>query len=312
MNATSHTLRASTGVTLAVHDWGGTGDPVLLVHPTGFHGMVWAPIAERLVAAGRSVWSFDCRGHGDSDPAPDRRYAWDGFADDADAVIDHLDLRGEPSLLAAGHSKGGAALLMVSMRDAAALATIWAFEPIVFPVETTAPADPDNPMSNAARRRRAVWPTREDAYESYRSRPPLSSLHDESLRAYVEHGFRDLPDGTVELKCDPDDEAAVYMMGAANGLYARLGEVAARTLVACGETTDAISPAFAGALVERIPTRCSRCGRATVTSGRSRILIAPYAPCSSSPPEPTGRPRVTVTTVEASPRSTSGTHSTDR
>ena len=80
----------------------------LLAHPTGFHGVVWQPVAERLVAAGRRVWSFDFRGHGDSDKSPDGEYSWDGFADDAGAVLDHLELRGEPSLVAAGHSKGAA------------------------------------------------------------------------------------------------------------------------------------------------------------------------------------------------------------
>ena len=35
---------------------------ILLAHPTGFHGRVWAPVAERLVAAGRHVWSLDFRG----------------------------------------------------------------------------------------------------------------------------------------------------------------------------------------------------------------------------------------------------------
>ena len=40
---------------LAVHDWGGDGHPVLLAHPTGFHGLTWAPVAARLVAHRRHV-----------------------------------------------------------------------------------------------------------------------------------------------------------------------------------------------------------------------------------------------------------------
>ena len=70
---------------LAVHDWAPDDSdrlqsPVLLAHPTGFHGLVWAPVADRLVAAGRHAWSFDFRGHGNSDaPDPDGgAYAWDG------------------------------------------------------------------------------------------------------------------------------------------------------------------------------------------------------------------------------------------
>jgi pimeloyl-ACP methyl ester carboxylesterase len=55
---------------LVAHAWGGAGDPMLLAHATGFHGLVWAPVADRLVASGRRVWSIDFRGHGDSDRSP--------------------------------------------------------------------------------------------------------------------------------------------------------------------------------------------------------------------------------------------------
>jgi len=74
MTRTEHSFVAPSGLSLAVHDWGGTGDPVLLSHPTGFHGVAWQPVAERLIARGRRVWSFDFRGHGDSDKTPDGTY----------------------------------------------------------------------------------------------------------------------------------------------------------------------------------------------------------------------------------------------
>jgi pimeloyl-ACP methyl ester carboxylesterase len=215
--------------------------------------VVWQPVAERLVAGGRRVCSFDFRGHGDSDPAPDGVYAWSGFGDDADAVLDHLGWRGHPRLLAAGHSKGGAALLMVAMRDPEALPRVWTFEPIIFPTDIVEPLPPDNSMSATARKRRAVWPSREAAIESYGARPPLEDFAPDALRAYVEYGFRDLPDGTVELKCRPEAEASVYMMGAANGLYGRLGDVTVPTLLACGELSRSISPELAAQLVAVLP-----------------------------------------------------------
>ncbi|MCZ7528680.1 MAG: alpha/beta hydrolase [Acidimicrobiia bacterium] len=123
---------------IVVHDWGGDGPPVLLSHATGFHGLVWAPVAERLVAAGRRVWSWDFRGHGDSEPSP-AGYDWEGFADDALRVVTHLGLAGEPSLLAAGHSKGAASLLRGEAREPGTYARLWCFEPIIFPSEETLP-----------------------------------------------------------------------------------------------------------------------------------------------------------------------------
>ena len=253
MTRTQHSFVAPSGLTIAVHDWGGSGDPVLLAHPTGFHGVVWRPVAERLVAAHRRVWSFDFRGHGDSDTSLDGEYSWDGFADDAGAVLDHLGLRGEPSLVAAGHSKGAAALLTVAIRDPDALPRIWAFEPIVFPPEALAAVDANNPMSAAARKRRAVWDTRAEAVASYGARPPLGSLHPDALAAYVEHGMRDRADGTVELKCGPEDEANIYMMGVANGIFGRLSEIRLPVLVGCGGDSRSISPAFGARIVDEIP-----------------------------------------------------------
>lgn len=253
MSRRSHSFVAPSGLTLAVHDWGGNGEPVLLAHPTGFHGVAWRPVAERLVAEGRRAWSFDFRGHGDSDPSPDRRYSWHEFADDAEAVLDHLELRGDPGLLVAGHSKGAASLLLVAHRDPTALCRLWAFEPIVFPFDDDVEPDPDNPMASAARRRRAVWASRDEVFASYSSRSPLDVLHPDALRAYVDHGFRDRSDGTVELKCHPEHEASVFTMGIANGIYALLATIETPVLVTCGAETDAITPGFAQRIVERLP-----------------------------------------------------------
>ena len=249
----SHRFLAPSGLELAVHDWGGHGDPVLLAHPTGFHGRVWAPVAAGLVAAGRRVWSFDYRGHGDSDPSPDATYRWEEFAADVLAVTHHLGLAGDPRLLAAGHSKGGASLLWGARHETGVYPRIWAFEPIIMPVEVAGAINGDNPLSAGARRRRAQWTSRDEARRSYASKPPLAVLTPGALDAYVDYGMRDLPDGTVELKCRPEHEATIYAMGASLGLYAELTGVACPVLVACGETTDAITPAFAAKIVEQLP-----------------------------------------------------------
>jgi pimeloyl-ACP methyl ester carboxylesterase len=249
---TSHRFVAPSGIGLAVHDWGGEGAPVLLAHPTGFHGRAWAPVAAGLIDAGRKVWSFDFRGHGDSDRSPDGQYRWEEFAQDALAVTHHLDLAGVPGLLAAGHSKGAAALLWGAVHEPGTYPRIWAFEPIILPFESPIGAT-DNPLSAGARRRRGQWPSRDEALASYGSKPPLNALSPAALRAYVEYGMRDRADGTVELKCRPEDEATIYMMGATLGLFPHLDRVEGPVLVACGETTTAITPDFAALLVEALP-----------------------------------------------------------
>jgi pimeloyl-ACP methyl ester carboxylesterase len=251
---TARRIDTPSGVGIAVYDWGGLGDPVLLAHPTGFHGRVWEPVAAKLVRAGRHVWSFDFRGHGDSDPSPDGAYSWEEFAADALAVTEHLDLVGRPRLLAAGHSKGAAALLWTEAHRPGTYPRLWCFEPIIIPTDAPVLANTDNPLSAGARKRRAVWPSKEEALASYGSKPPLDALAPAALAAYVEYGLRERDDGTVELKCKPEDEAQMYTMGASLGLFPQLGHVTCPVLVGCGEHTDAITPEFAQAIADRLPS----------------------------------------------------------
>jgi len=255
----SHDFDAD-GIRLVVHDWGGLGAPVLLAHPTGFHGRVWEPVAQRLVASGRRVWSFDFRGHGDSD-APDTDYSWHGFADDVLAVAQHIGVAGDPALLACGHSKGGAALILGEVKRPGTFTRIWAYEPIIFAAPEPLPPQDDFFLARAARKRRNEWSSTEEAFAAYASKPPLDVMTEASLRAYVDYGLRDRGDGILELKCSPEIEARVYSMGPNHGAYAHLGELASEVLVVCGETSTSIDPKLGAEIAARVP--------------RGRLLVLP-------------------------------------
>ena len=73
--------------------------------------------------------------------------------------------------------------------------------------------DGENHMSAMARRRRAVWADRATVRESYGSRPPLNVMEPAALDGYVRWGFRDRPDGQVELACPPEVEAWFFECG---------------------------------------------------------------------------------------------------
>jgi pimeloyl-ACP methyl ester carboxylesterase len=251
------TTRATTpdGLSLAVYDWGGSGAPVLLCHPTGFHGRVWAPIAARLIAAGRRVHSFDFRGHGDSDAPPPTppAYDWRRFADDALAVADHLDVARDPQLSAAGHSAGGTSLLIGEARRPGTYARIWTYEPIIFPDGAQRATDAQMRLASGARKRRDEWSSVDEAYAVFASKPPLNALDPATLRAYVDHALRDRGDGVLELVCRPDVEAQIYAMGPDNGAWSILGDVPAPVAVASGAATNAMLPALVGEVVSRLP-----------------------------------------------------------
>ncbi len=251
-----HRVGSTGGVTVVVHDLGGSGPPMLLCHATGFHGLVWGPFAELLAQRFR-VWSLDFRGHGDADPPPALPVDWRGFGDDVLAVVDDLGLE---EAVGVGHSMGGAALVLAESERPGAFRRLALFEPIVFPTE--GPPGGGGALASRARRRRARFPSRDDAFANFASKPPLSAFVPEALRAYVDHGLADRPDGDVALKCSPEVEAATYEGAPVHPGWAGLPAVACPTVVMSGEHTDAVGGALARLQAERLPA-----GRAEVVPG---------------------------------------------
>jgi pimeloyl-ACP methyl ester carboxylesterase len=198
-------VQSTDGVTVALHDLGGSGPPLIVCHATGFCAGAYGPLAERL-AGERHVWALDFRGHGDSTFPDGDRYDWQGAADDLQAVL--AELTDEP-IDSIGHSMGGAALMLVEARAPGTLRSAYLFEPIVVPVGMERPPSQGNPMAEAARRRRGEFPSKADALWRYATKTPLRVLNAAALAAYVEHGFEDV-DGVARLKLPPAHEAAVF------------------------------------------------------------------------------------------------------
>ena len=250
-------IPSTDGVEAALHDLGGDGPPLLLVHATGFCGPVWGPVAADL-GDRYHCWAPDLRGHGQARTPDGLDFEWRGFADDVLAVVDHLQVDGP--LAAVGHSKGGAALLLAEQRRPGTFARLYCFEPVVFPVGPGLPADTGasgsgtgNALADGALRRRERFDSAQAALDNFSSKPPLNVLHPDALAAYVEGGFREEDDGAVTLRCRPVDESQVYRMGAQHGAFAHLGEVTIPVTIATG-ATDPVGPAaFAAAIADALP-----------------------------------------------------------
>lgn len=222
----------SDGIPVAYTASGDTGPEILFSHATGLHAHVWRPVVAHLDDGFRS-YVLDHRGHGDT-PAPSTGQSWFGFAQDALAVIDEAGLE-RP--FGVGHSSGGAALLLAELARPRTFSALWLYEPILPRPGATAPGTGAQSLAAGARRRREVFPDREFALVNYAAKPPFSSLAPEALAAYVDHGFEDLDDGTVRLKCRAEVEAATYEMSTEHGAAQRLGEITCPVTLAAGGRT---------------------------------------------------------------------------
>lgn len=199
---------STQGVEVAIHDLGGEGPLLLFCHATGFHGRTLGPLASYLTDSYHCV-AHDLRGHGLTLLPEGAGILWSDMVQDLLAVT-HALAEAHPDggpLRAFGHSLGGGTIALAEDREPGTFKSAWAFEPVLIPtMESPGPST----MSDAASRRRAIFDSRDAAFERYRSRPPFDSIRPDVLRAYIDYGFRDLPDGTVTLSCAPETEAQLF------------------------------------------------------------------------------------------------------
>lgn len=222
-------IESTDGVTVALHDLGGEGPPLLFLHATGFHGRCYIQIAERLHEHFH-IWAPDLRGHGDS-ITPDMDLPWAGMVDDALSVIDHLGW--DEPVRACGHSMGAATVLATEIRRPGTIQAAWLYEPIVFP-RVHEMTTRENPLAEGARRRRHDFASIDEVMERYNGRGPFTNVDAAALRDYVVHGFRETDDG-VTLKTTGENEARTFE-GIDLDVFGRLGEVAvAVTVVGSGD-----------------------------------------------------------------------------
>jgi pimeloyl-ACP methyl ester carboxylesterase len=242
-----------------LHDFGGDGPIIHLAHANGFPPATYSPFAECLIAqpsagsvealqksAERSGQGFHVIGlparplWPDSRPesAPD----WHSLADDLIRGLDALDLR---DIIGVGHSMGGVFTLLAAIRRPELFRIIVLIDPVILPPATLRTLwlmrrlgqSQRQPLVKGALRRRRTWPNRQDCYERYRSKPFFGNWPDASLRAYVEAGTRQRPDGQVELVYPPEWEAHIFGT-APTDIWRHVPQLDVLTLVIRGEYSN--------------------------------------------------------------------------
>jgi pimeloyl-ACP methyl ester carboxylesterase len=210
------------GVSLAVYDWGGSGPLLLCTHATGFCGRLWELLADELRGEFRVI-AYDVRGHGRSSaPPPPDAYDWELLALDLVALAEALCARLGVARIdyAIGNSMGGAISLVAASRRPERFGRIALIDPVILLPEQRARTTGSNERAEGARKRRALWPSRAAVRAAYATRALFADWQPRALDLYVEHGFRERPDGQVELRCAPEVEGALFALAPRLDLFA--------------------------------------------------------------------------------------------
>ncbi|MBY5775353.1 alpha/beta hydrolase [Rhizobium leguminosarum] len=109
----SDRVTSTDGIKLAVRCTGDRGGPaVILSHGSFSNDRCCRGLAAFLAHRGYTCWTFDWRGHGESEHPP-RQYSFDDIAQlDVPAVIDAVAAHTKGKIFWIGHSGGGLAFLM--------------------------------------------------------------------------------------------------------------------------------------------------------------------------------------------------------
>ncbi|MFC3079371.1 alpha/beta fold hydrolase [Phenylobacterium terrae] len=202
------------GGVMAALEFGPPDRPIDIVfsHANGFNARTYRTILAPLSPPLR-ILALDLRGHGRTElPTPtEGRTSWDGLAEDLLAVLTTLDVR---DAVLSGHSMGGTSSLLAAAQAPERVKALVLFDPVLLPPGSSEAyrrgQAPASAMEIAARRRRAVFESRQEALAAYTGRGAFKSWSPAQLADYVADGFRDRPDGQVELACAPEWEASNF------------------------------------------------------------------------------------------------------
>jgi pimeloyl-ACP methyl ester carboxylesterase len=228
------------GIRLHFLDWGGEGPPIVLLHATGFLGPIYRPIARALTAIGH-VYSYDQRGHGDSERPGNDIYGWDITAGDLEGFILAMGFKGVRGI---GHSAGATAIGVVASGRPDLISRAMLIEPVIFDVNDPMVRRPSEMRERTLKRKRS-FDNVEAMFRNFEHKPPYNTWRKEILREYCELGTYTGADGKRVLKCHPEVEAEIYATSRNFDGLAYLMRCNAPLLILFGEKSDAPGLALA-------------------------------------------------------------------
>lgn len=225
-------------------DLGGTGVLAHLAPANGFPPQVYGPLVEPLQDLLHVIALVPLAMRA-SFPPP-KGLTWHLLAEE---MMTHLDSRGLRGLVGLGHSLGAVMTLLAAARRPDMFRVLVLMDPVIFHprwllamrVMRWLGLGDRYPLVQAARRRRRVFPSRQDADARYRKHPFFANWHPDAFAAYIRYGLRERGDGAVELAYSPDWEAAIFG-SVPTDIWRWIPRVRLPTLVLYGARSDTFRP----------------------------------------------------------------------
>lgn len=238
-----------------LHDFGGDGPTVHLAHANGFppgtYRLLAGTLTDRYHVVGlpsRPLWPGSR-----PESAPD----WHPLADDLVQGLDGLGLKGG---IGVGHSIGGVLTMWAAIQRPDLFRAVVLIDPVILPPAWLWALQlmrrlglwQRQPLVQGALRRRRTWPSRRACYEHYKRKPLFTTWPDASLRAYVEAGTRERPDGHVELTYPPEWEAHIFATTPTD-VWRTVPQLQTPVLVIRGEHTNTFRPQSQARMERLVP-----------------------------------------------------------
>ena len=170
--------------------------------------------------------------------------SWDLLADD---LIRFFEQEGLENVIGVGHSMGGVATMLAAVKRPSLFRQLILIEPVFLMPQLLkmAAANPDAayqlPLVQSAQRRSNRWPSRQAAFDRWRTKSVFGRFSDEALWDYVNHTTRENGSGEVVLTYPREWEARIYATPPLH-VWEILPQVKHPTLAIRGAATDTIMP----------------------------------------------------------------------
>ncbi len=224
-----HLVRTASAVLNLLDE--GTGPPVVLMHGWSYDLHLWDQLAPELQRCGLRTVRYDHRGHGESPTTGP--YPFDDLVSDLAALIDALSLD-RPALC--GLSLGGFVGMQYAIEHPGSVPALVLADTCPHPIQQDAEMAATIPAAADGRAVLAAW---WDA-----GHPVADGTSTEAHRLRRDRFMRNDADGLAH---------AIAACAGRTAVTDLLGQIAAPTLVVCGENDAFFTPALHADLAARIP-----------------------------------------------------------